>query len=69
MEKFKIPSRRGRRSAISFNPSREFLEEQISDYLNQGGTITRIESVKTNYEAIAAMPENSHLADDFLLDR
>jgi len=69
MEKFKITSRRGRRSAISFNPSREFLEQQIADYLNEGGKITRIESVKTNYETIVAMPENTHLADDFLLDR
>ena len=69
MEKFKIPSRRGRRSAISFNPSREFLEQQVADFLNQGGRITRIETVKTNYETIAALPENSHLADDFLLDR
>ena len=69
MEKFKIPSRRGRRSAISFNPSREFLEQSVADFLNQGGTITRIETVKTNYDAINAMPEASHLVDDFLLDR
>ncbi len=69
MEKTKVFKRHGRRRAVSFNPSHQYVEESVQEYLKEGGKITRIERVNGNYENFVGMPDNQSSADDFLFDR
>jgi hypothetical protein len=61
--------RRGRRRTMTFNPSHEFIDDSVQDYLKKGGKITRIERVNGNYENFVAIPDVLSSADDFLFDR
>jgi hypothetical protein len=69
MEKNKVFKRRGRRRAVSFNPSHEYIEDSVKDFLKKGGKITKIERVNNNFENFVSMPENQSSADDFLFER
>ncbi|MBU2510579.1 hypothetical protein KJ966_04550 [bacterium] len=69
VEKAKVFKRHGRRRSVSFNPSHQFIEESVQDYLEKGGRITRIERVNGNYENFVGMPDSLSSADDFLFDR
>lgn len=65
----KVFKRRGRRKAVSFNPSHEYIQDSVQEFLKQGGQITRIETVKNDYQDLVATPDSLSSVDDFLLDR
>lgn len=69
MDQNKAFKRRGRRRAMTFNPSHEFIQDSVQDYLKKGGKITRIERVNGNYENFVAITDVLSSADDFLFDR
>lgn len=69
MEKTKVFKRRGRRKSVSFNPSREYIQNSIQEFLEKGGKITRIERVNTHYQNFVSVPDTQASVDDFLFDR
>ncbi len=69
MEKTKSFKRHGRRRAVSFNPSHQYIESSVEEFLKQGGKITKIERVNSAYENFVGMPDAQSSADDFLFDR
>ena len=69
MDKNKVFKRRGRRRAVTFNPSHEYIQDSVKDFLQKGGKITRVERIKANYENFVSMPDALSSADDFLFER
>ncbi len=67
MEKTLVKSRT-RKKSKRFNPNREYLDEAVKEYFEEGGKITRIVDISEEYENIIGHLEvNSPLVDDFLL--
>ncbi|MCG8338105.1 MAG: hypothetical protein MJE63_26675 [Proteobacteria bacterium] len=69
MDKNRVFKRRGRRRAVGFNPSHEFIEDSVKDFLEKGGKIKKIEQVNNNYENFVSMPDTHSSADDFLFEK
>ena len=69
MDKNRVFKRRGRRRTATFNPSHEFIEDSVQEFLKKGGKIKRIERVNTNYENLVTVPDAHSSVDDFLFDR
>ncbi len=67
MEKTRVKSRTKKKSK-HFNPNREYLDEAVKEYFEEGGKITKIIDISEDYDSIIGHLEvNSPLADDFLL--
>jgi len=56
-----------RKKSVSFNPSSEYLNEAIEDYVQKGGEIKVIEGVNDYYDEFIAIRERNPPADEFLL--
>lgn len=64
--KFSNPARRRRRH-LSFNPSRQYVEDAVKEYLNEGGKITQLEAQPDSFKKDSWLTvEDSKEADDFL---
>ncbi len=68
MEKAKVFKRRGRRRTVSFNPTHNYIEKSVEEYMKDGGKITRIERVNGSYQNFVAMADAQSSADDFLME-
>lgn len=68
MEQLKIQKRRGRRRSVSFEPTHNYVEKSVEEYLKAGGKITRIERVNGSYESFVSINEANGSADDFLME-
>ncbi len=69
MDKNRVFRRRGRRRSVTFNPSHQYIEDSVQEYLKKGGKITKIERVNGNYQNFVSMPDSHVSVDDFLFDR
>lgn len=58
-----------RRKGIAYNPSQEFLNEAVRDFLNKGGKIKRIEFSKKNTDTFLSGTVPPSEVDEFLLGR
>ena len=61
--------KRGRRKSVKFNPSHQYIEDSVQEYLKKGGKITKIEKVAENIQNFISMPDSNFSVDDFLFDR
>ncbi len=60
---------RKRNSVKKYQPSRDTITQAIDQYLQEGGNITKIESMPETYENyIAKAGTDTVLADEFLQD-
>lgn len=64
MEKYRIDDMTIRKNKSSFNPSRDFLERSIEDYLEKGGRITRVVISTQDPEIIEGMPKSNKYMDN-----
>lgn len=62
-----LSRKRRRKKTTSFNPTHDFVDHAVQDFLNQGGTIKKIDSVKSSYEGFISLREQTSPADDFLM--
>lgn len=58
--------RKGRRArkAVSFNPNHNYIDNAVEEFLQNGGTIKKIEIDEDAYQAFIKMRDAA--ADDFL---
>lgn len=65
MKRWNSKKRKGSRS-VSFKPSRQEIDDAVSDFLKGGGTIKKIVVNDRNYKEFIALNELPSAADDFL---
>jgi len=58
-----------RKKSVSFKPNRDFLQKAISEYLEKGGKITKLEFDEKAYKNFISRPEAPTAVDDFLAGR
>ena len=58
-------SRRGKKTC--FNPTREFVDSAVQEFLDRGGHITKVEKIDKNYRGFLAIRDLVSPADEFLL--
>ncbi|MDH5559349.1 MAG: hypothetical protein OEY59_00675 [Deltaproteobacteria bacterium] len=68
MKKTFVIARR-RKKSTSFNPSKEYVNKAIEDYLKKGGKITKIVDLSDNLNEFISAPDVKSPADEFLMDR
>jgi hypothetical protein len=62
--------RRNRKKRGEFNPNSDYVAQSVTDYLGNGGSITRIERRKDDErEEMVTSEHDHHNADTFLLDQ
>lgn len=55
-----------RRKIVKFNPTREYLEKSILNFLNKGGRINKIEIDERSYGKFIALNDSQDSADGYL---
>lgn len=63
MKKFK---KKRNRATSFFNPNRSEIANAVDEYLDKGGTITKIEVDEKNYKDFLSLRELPSAADEFL---
>ena len=59
-------NRRSMRKSVKFKPSRDFLSKAVSEYLAEGGTITKLEFNEKSFKNFIASSESPIAVDEFL---
>ncbi len=62
-----VPGRGRRRKKTDFNPSHEFVNSAVQEYLQNGGHINKVDITNINYHGLLSIKEHVSPADDFLL--
>ena len=63
-------NRKRMKNGKSFNPSQDYLEQAVKDYLNEGGKITKIVEVEDeDLERFMAYDNSINLVDDSFMKR
>jgi hypothetical protein len=58
--------RKKNKQSLSFRPSRQEIENAVSDFLRSGGTIKKVVVNDRNYKDFVALNELPSAADEFL---
>lgn len=58
--------RRSRKKSVKFKPTHDFLNQAISDYLEKGGKITRIQFNEESWKDYISIPSEPGSVDEFL---
>ena len=59
-------NRRSMRKSVKFKPSHDFLSQAVSEYLADGGTITKLEFDERSFKDFIATSESPMAVDEFL---
>ena len=59
-------NRRSMRKSVKFTPSHDFLSQAVSEYLADGGTITKLEFDERSFKDFIATSESPMAVDEFL---
>ena len=59
-------ARKDRKRSIAFNPDRQAIASAVTDFVNKGGTITKIVVDERSYKDFASKNELPSAADEFL---
>ncbi|MBT3225661.1 MAG: hypothetical protein HOE30_27060 [Deltaproteobacteria bacterium] len=54
------------RKSVKFKPSHDFLSQAVSEYLADGGTITKLEFDERSFKDFIATSESPMAVDEFL---
>ncbi|MCK5642016.1 MAG: hypothetical protein KAJ19_14525 [Gammaproteobacteria bacterium] len=65
MKKY-INRRSQRNKSLRFNPTHDFLNKAVTDYLANGGTITKLEFDEKSFRDFIATSESPIAVDEFL---
>ena len=66
MQKKFVNKRRSRKGSVSFNPSSQFIDEAVQEYLKGGGKIDHIEVDEKAFEKSWMINDVGSDVDDFL---
>ena len=55
------------KKGISFNPSKDYVNKAVEEYLGKGGKITKVDDVTDDYEHFIAQYQSTGSADSFLM--
>ncbi len=58
--------RKRRKNSVSFNPNHVYVESAVEEFLNKGGTITKVIVDERSYGDFVSLNELPSAADDFL---
>ena len=58
---------RGRKQS-KFNPNHAFVDDAIQEFLQNGGQISRVDSIDKDYQGFLTAREIMAPADEFLMD-
>jgi len=59
-------NRRSMRKSVKFKPSHDFLSKAVNQYLESGGTITKLEFDEKSFQNFIASSESPMAVDEFL---
>lgn len=66
MKKKFVSKRRSRKGSVSFNPNRQYIEQAVQAYLNDGGRIDHLEVDEKAFEQSLLIRDAGTEVDDFL---
>lgn len=62
----KRTNRSPRKKSVKFKPTSAFLNKAVTDYLAEGGTITKLEFDEKSFKNFIASSESPTAVDEFL---